>query len=511
MCSVHFFGSLAILLLLGNGGESESPKHSDYYFGNASMKLFRFRDFEPRQQAEQHLVHDEREGRGFHFHASGQDVSVELEFIVPFFRIPVKRSMNLARNAFQSILNLRTGALINTAVVVAAGAIIAAVVRLILAPLVFTSLNNGGYILKSDKTIKRGMRGLTDAVESQLEEHNIDMTACMQRYICHYLQGSSSSTPVRLIHVLANSVVIWAASGEESMSGSASGEYEEESLKTSRQRLSLQQQYQQQQHQQRPQQHHHNQGFKLVSFDAVNKDIALGLDYLVPFLEVPIKRKRNAPPRPLLVINSAALVSCGLVAAGGLLVGHLIRSMGLESIVPDKPPQNMNQMNGNTTRPQSVEEMLSTTEPELNVTSRGSFDQEQNFFKLFDQVKLVYRNNTGQRMELSLPRALNTVEQTLAENDVNLFICTLKAICSLTYKAGNQVRKGLATDVEHVLDGATNWSWLLAWLEQSPLREAIQAGKVPKQQHCQDKYPRCKWNAPEEQLLQLVQNNVQFN
>ncbi|XP_023034869.2 uncharacterized protein LOC6637670 [Drosophila willistoni] len=296
---------------------------------------------------------------------------------------------------------------------------------------------------------------------------------------------------MKLLYVLsalfASSVVIWAASVEESI---------------------LQQQYQQQQHHQRSQQHHHNQGFQLVSFDAVNKDIALGLDYLVPFLEVPIKRKRNAPPRPLLVINSAALVSCGLVAAGGLLVGHLIRSMGLESIVPDKPPQHMNNMNGNTTRPQSAEEMLSTTETE---TTRGSFDQEQNFFKLFDQVKLVYRNNTGQRMELSLPSALNTVEQTLSENDVNLFVCMLKAICSLTYKAGNQVRKGLATDVEHVLDGATNWSWLLAWLEQSPIGEAIQAGKVPKQQHCQDKYPRCKWNAPEEQLLQLVQNNVQFN
>ncbi|KRF97406.1 uncharacterized protein Dwil_GK20250, partial [Drosophila willistoni] len=261
---------------------------------------------------------------------------------------------------------------------------------------------------------------------------------------------------MKLLYVLsalfASSVVIWAASVEESMSGSVSGEYEEESLKTSRQRLSLQQQYQQQQHHQRSQQHHHNQGFQLVSFDAVNKDIALGLDYLVPFLEVPIKRKRNAPPRPLLVINSAALVSCGLVAAGGLLVGHLIRSMGLESIVPDKPPQHMNNMNGNTTRPQSAEEMLSTTETE---TTRGSFDQEQNFFKLFDQVKLVYRNNTGQRMELSLPSALNTVEQTLSENDVNLFVCMLKAICSLTYKAGNQVRKGLATDVEHVLDGAT--------------------------------------------------------
>lgn len=40
-----------------------------------------------------------------------------------------------------------------------------------------------------------------------------------------------------------------------------------------------------------------NQGFRLISFDSVDKDLALGLNYLMPFVEVPIKRKPNAPPR----------------------------------------------------------------------------------------------------------------------------------------------------------------------------------------------------------------------
>lgn len=40
-----------------------------------------------------------------------------------------------------------------------------------------------------------------------------------------------------------------------------------------------------------------NQGFRLISFDSVDKDLALGLNYLLPFVEVPIKRKPNAPPR----------------------------------------------------------------------------------------------------------------------------------------------------------------------------------------------------------------------
>ncbi|XP_033240333.1 uncharacterized protein [Drosophila pseudoobscura] len=222
---LYLVGSLTVFagLLLGYCGESVN---GDFY-GNASAKLLRFRDFEPRQQG-RHL--DEafaeemdaemdaemdmgmglpgvgREGRGFHFHASGEDVSVELEFIVPFLKVPVKRSMGLARDAVQNLLNLRTGTLLNTAVVVAAGAVIAAVVRLLLAPLVITSLGNGhghGYGYRSDTA--RGMRSLTDAVESHLEEHNMDVSACAQRYICQYLQHSVSPSYARALHVVASS------------------------------------------------------------------------------------------------------------------------------------------------------------------------------------------------------------------------------------------------------------------------------------------------------------------
>lgn len=40
-----------------------------------------------------------------------------------------------------------------------------------------------------------------------------------------------------------------------------------------------------------------NPGIRLISFDTVDKDIALGLNYLMPFVEVPVQRKRNAPPK----------------------------------------------------------------------------------------------------------------------------------------------------------------------------------------------------------------------
>ncbi|XP_032311745.1 uncharacterized protein LOC6499001 [Drosophila ananassae] len=287
--------------------------------------------------------------------------------------------------------------------------------------------------------------------------------------------------------LLASFAVIWAASGEEE------SEEQEESEAT---KLPRQQ---------------HDQGFKIVSFDAVGKNIALGLDYLVPFLEVPVKRKRNAPPKPLVIINSAALLSCGLVAAGGIFVGHLIRSLGLEAITGDAYRPIFG--NSSNHKPKSSEEMTTNTmapQASNNATSRGFFEDEYSLPKIFENFKLVYKNETGDRVATSLPNILNTIERTFLKNDVDLSTCLLKSICTLTRKAGDKVRQGQATDMEHLLDNATSWSWLLSWLEQSAFREAIDAGKVSGPHHCSVKYPECKWAVPEDKIEELVRNNVQF-
>jgi len=102
------------------------------------------------------------------------------------------------------------------------------------------------------------------------------------------------------------------------------------------------------------------------------------------------------------------------------------------------------------------------------------------------------------------------IERTFLKNDVDLTVCLLKSICTLTHNAGEKVSKGQASDFEHLLDGATKWSWLLAWLDQSAFRDAIEAGKANVPHHCAIKYPECKWIAPEEQIMELLHNNVQF-
>ncbi|KAH8246960.1 hypothetical protein KR032_005512 [Drosophila birchii] len=294
--------------------------------------------------------------------------------------------------------------------------------------------------------------------------------------------------------LLASCAVAWAASSEEK------SEAKKGTLKLPRQ-------------QHLKQNPHHGQGFKLLSFDAVGKHIALGLDYLVPFLEVPVKRKRNAPPKPLVIVNSAAVVSCGLVVAGGLLVGHLIRSMGLEAITGDDHRPILGNVSSNNTKYSEEEEDSSTSSSTLsstNATYRGLFEEELSLPKIFDNFKLIYRNETGDRVATSLPNLLGTIERSFLNNDVDLSVCLLKSICTLTRSAGDKVQQGQASDMEHLLDGATSWSWLLAWLKQSAFREAIDAGKVMSPHHCNIKYMQCKWPVPEEQILELFRNNVQF-
>ncbi|KAH8293856.1 hypothetical protein KR054_005281 [Drosophila jambulina] len=294
--------------------------------------------------------------------------------------------------------------------------------------------------------------------------------------------------------LLTSCAVAWAASGEE----------ESQTNKGSH-KLPRQQHLKQNSH--------HGQGFKLLSFDAVGKHIALGLDYLVPFLEVPVKRKRNAPPKPLVIVNSAAVVSCGLVVVGGLLVGHLIRSMGLEAITGDHHKPILGNVSSNYNNTFPTEEDASTSSSTLsanNATYRGLFEEELSLTRIFDNFKLIYRNETGDRVATNLPSLLSTIERSFLNNDVDLSTCFLKSICTLTRSSADKVLKGQASDMEHLLDGATSWSWLLAWLEQSAFREAIDAGKVVSQNHCSIKYPQCKWAVPEEQILELFRNNVQF-
>lgn len=88
------------------------------------------------------------------------------------------------------------------------------------------------------------------------------------------------------------------------------------------------------------------------------------------------------------------------MVAGGVLVGHLIRSMGLEAITGDDHRPTL----GNSSKPKSSEEenvsasSSTQTLSASNATFRGLFEEELSLPRILDNFKLIYRNETGDRV-----------------------------------------------------------------------------------------------------------------
>ncbi|XP_061390911.1 uncharacterized protein LOC133326243, partial [Musca vetustissima] len=185
-----------------------------------STKLLRFHDFEPRNyvkidtdmmfspdveknQISRKLSSKERKSRGFQFHADEKDVSIELEFIIPFLRVPIERSMSVAKTALRSLFNLNVSSLLTTGAIVAVGGIFAILLKFLFTPFlppgypVFrkTSRNSGEYpqtVWNTYNNTDEGDRqNILSFVETKLHERNINLGTCMQKSICDYIQKSS--------------------------------------------------------------------------------------------------------------------------------------------------------------------------------------------------------------------------------------------------------------------------------------------------------------------------------
>lgn len=74
-------------------------------------------------------VAEERKARGIHFQADGKDLSINLEFIIPFLRIPIARSVEITQSAFRKLADLKSDTLLLSSGFAIVGAIIAAVIK----------------------------------------------------------------------------------------------------------------------------------------------------------------------------------------------------------------------------------------------------------------------------------------------------------------------------------------------------------------------------------------------
>ncbi|XP_055852504.1 uncharacterized protein LOC129916528 [Episyrphus balteatus] len=142
----------------------------------------------------------------FSFHALDEDLTIDLEFAVPFIHVPVKKSMQKTGQAVKSLVNL------NTPAIVLAGLLLggSAVFGLLFHSLVGKTTTDGirrhsritdvSSMLDPFKLIQRSSDGkkietafgsIMQTVEENFNKNNIDITACIQKSICAYVKKSA--------------------------------------------------------------------------------------------------------------------------------------------------------------------------------------------------------------------------------------------------------------------------------------------------------------------------------
>ncbi|XP_054084337.1 uncharacterized protein LOC105209560 isoform X2 [Zeugodacus cucurbitae] len=205
--------------------------------GSGVVHYFRFHDFEPRAlstytwtaatkspmvEAERKSINSEesalsvissklsekRKPRGIHFEADGKDLSINLEFIIPFLRVPIARSVEITQSAFRKLADLNSDTLLISSGVAIVGAIIAAVVKSVVTPTLFgyaykkasraadtmDGFNFGSYAPATDKAdlVTNSSQDVLNLVEDNLHANHINVSVCAQRAICNYVQQATS-------------------------------------------------------------------------------------------------------------------------------------------------------------------------------------------------------------------------------------------------------------------------------------------------------------------------------
>ncbi|XP_075161393.1 uncharacterized protein LOC142234188 [Haematobia irritans] len=226
----------------------------------------------------------------------------------------------------------------------------------------------------------------------------------------------------------------------------------------------------------------------VVSFEPLGEHISLGLDFLLPFIKVPIAREvdiyGNEPA--LININTAALISTGILAASSAFVSYLFRSYVMFE-------------------PMGKSEKAHRSD---------SYNFENEILSMMQYVKVIYKNSTGAKTDTTLTGLLSTIDEAFAQKDIDLSTCLQKALCQRikqsnsnaktenNYEATSHPTSSMDA-LDKIIDGLAS----LKWFRRNILRytslndiiadsDELMATTTNRHQNtltCDEKYPRCKW------------------
>ncbi|XP_011178303.2 uncharacterized protein LOC105209561 [Zeugodacus cucurbitae] len=247
------------------------------------------------------------------------------------------------------------------------------------------------------------------------------------------------------------------------------------------------------------------------SFRPLGKDVAMGLDFELPFIKVPVKRyKDKFGNTPAMVnINTASLITSGLLAGGSMIVAHLLRSL---SFFKGRAIEDEETAHAEDSSEEAEKKIFNERDTE---SRKKRYTDSENYLyeakNLFDHFRLVYKNDTGERIETTLPSLFARIEETFLDNKIDIGACVQKTICLMLQESRQKVRHGQASSVQKIIDGLTSFTWLLdMFAPYGDLRRAIKAGKTNADTSCVNAYPTCYWANPASELTELLSNHVKF-
>ncbi|XP_046805768.1 uncharacterized protein LOC111677340 [Lucilia cuprina] len=234
-----------------------------------------------------------------------------------------------------------------------------------------------------------------------------------------------------------------------------------------------------------------NSRANLVSFEPLGEHIQVGLDYLMPFIKVPIVRKvdiyGNEPA--LININTAAIISTGLLATSSALISFIFRRyvvLGREATSSEH-------------------------------RRRSDKDFEQELWSVLNNFKLVYTNSSGSRVDTSLSGLFDTINETFQKNGIDLSSCIQKTICIRLQLSASRVSEGNSSGIDKIIDGLMGIKWFRSFLRHTTLKDVFDFKEVSKKQYddsypnyCDKKYPHCKWSVPEDNIMELISTYLKF-
>ncbi|XP_067625176.1 uncharacterized protein [Eurosta solidaginis] len=486
------------------------------------IRIFRFHNFEPRSlnehtwsvterddakqlnsrkidskksvRREQKTTSGKRKVRGIHFEADGKDLSVNLEFIVPFLRVPVTRSVELTQTAFRKLADLNVNALLFGGGFVIAAALVVALVKTMSAPTFYDygykkstraeNFVNDIDFMSASPLVHDENRKATKPVtlEQRLYANNINVTACAQRGICNYFQRTTKfvqtgkGTPAeRIIDGLTNFNVLKVFLNDTAlMHAIESGRNKDasscEDIYRSCNWTSLQ-----------------------------NKALQITLDYFMGNFAT-------------VNINTASLITTGLMAGGSLILAQFIRSL---SPFVERPLKKDEEVDEGEMSSKDIANSIFDDDGREAKDMKTHLEFEDGLLydvkNILNHFKLVYRNGTGKKVETTLPNVIAHIEDTFLGNQIDIGSCVQKYVCLMLHESSKRVRQGEATSIHKIIDGFSNFPWIHDALEgYQELKRAVKASKMETNTNCILAYPTCKWDAPETQLAELMRTHLNF-